>query len=280
MLAKARALDVSEVVLDLEDAVVPERKAAALDLAVAALAGGFSAGRVSVRVNPPRTPWAHAELIALAGAPATPATVIVPKVESAGDLAFVERLLDGAQAAAGAIARIGVQALIETAAGVARMGEITAASPRLEALILGYADLGVSLGRTEAGARDLDRWLAVQDAVIVAARVAGVRAIDGPFLSIDDVAGLRASARRAAELGFDGKWAIHPAQLDPIRDAFTPSEQALTRARAIVAALGEAERAGDGTLALDGQMIDEPVRLAALRTLALAGIEPAAGMER
>jgi citrate lyase subunit beta/citryl-CoA lyase len=142
---------------------------------------------------------------------------------------------------------------------------------RLAALILGYADLAVSLGRTPAGAASLDLWLAVQDAVLTAARAAGIRAIDGPFLTIADDAGLTESATRAAELGFDGKWAIHPAQAAPIVAAFTPSEDAVIHARAVIAALSEAGASGAGAVSLDGLMVDEPVRLAALRTLALAG---------
>jgi len=261
MLAKARDLTASELVIDLEDAVVPQRKVEALEMALAALERGFAAPKVTVRVNPVSSPWSHSELKALASARARPESVIVPKVEDAAELAAVAEQLVG----------IGVQALIETAAGLRTVHELACAAPAVEALVLGYADLAVSLGRTREGAANLDLWLAVQDAVLVAARARGIRAIDGPFLVIDDEPGLRRSAQRAAELGFDGKWAIHPVQLEPIREAFTPSEEALAHARSVIDALAEAERTGTGALRLDGMMIDEPVRLAALRTLALAG---------
>jgi citrate lyase subunit beta/citryl-CoA lyase len=266
MLAKARTVRATEIVIDLEDAVVPDRKPEALQLATQALDhGGFTAPRLTVRINPPRTPWCHAELIALAQAEFAPDTVIVPKVESAGDLAFVDRLLDGAELAARNGQRITIQALIESAPGIAAIKEIVAATPRLEALVLGYADLAVSLRRTPAGAADLDRWLAHQDTILTHARTAGLQAIDGPFLTIDDHAGLQASASRAAELGFDGKWAIHPSQIEPIAAAFTPSPEEVARAQAVIDAL--ASSSGDGAVALDGAMVDEPVRLAALRTL-------------
>jgi citrate lyase subunit beta / citryl-CoA lyase len=272
MLEKARAIAVDEVVIDLEDAVVPASKAQArVDAAAALTAGGFAAGAVAVRVNAPRTPWAHEDLVALGGAGVRPGSVIVPKVQSAGDLAFVDRLLDGVEAAAGHREPLRVQALVETARGLRALNEIAQGSPRLEAIILGYADLGASLGRSRAGAADLDRWLAVQDAVLVAARAAGVQAIDGPCLAIGDEEGLRAAAARAADLGFDGKWVIHPSQLDVVTVAFTPSAEEVAHAEEVLAALADAA-AGDarGAVELGGEMLDEAVRVAAERTLARA----------
>lgn len=274
MLARARALAVDEVVVDLEDGVAPERKSEALGSALNALEAGFAARRVSVRVNPPRSAWAHVELVRLASVDWRLDTVVVPKVGGPGDLAFVERLLDGAEAASAApgVSRppIGVQALIETAEGVANLAGIASASRRLEGLVTGYADLALSLGRLPAGAAGLDRWSVVQDLVVIAARAAGLRAVDGPFLSLDDRAGLDACAARAAAVGFDGKWAIHPSQLDPIRRAFTPSEEAVAHARAVIDALAQGEAEGVGAVSLDREMIDQPVRMAALRTLSLA----------
>jgi citrate lyase subunit beta/citryl-CoA lyase len=273
MLAKARGIDADEIVIDLEDAVVPERKSEALTDALSVLeAGGFTAPSVAVRVNAARTPWAHHELIALAAVSPVPQSVVVPKVESAGDLEFVDRLLDGAERAAGRTTPLRVQALIETATGIANLQDIVTATSRLDALVLGYADLAVSLGRSRAGAARLDSWLAAQDAVLVAARSAGLRAIDGPFLAIDDGDGLLAAATRAAELGFDGKWAIHPSQLEPLVHAFTPSPDEVAHAQSVLDALKSAAAGGAGALSLNGEMIDEPVRLAAQRTLARAGV--------
>lgn len=254
MLVKARAIDVDEVVIDLEDAVLPAHKEGALESAIGALReGGFRAPRLAVRCNPLASERGARELAALTDAPRPPDSVVVPKVERVADVP------EGLPA----------QALVETAAGLLNLREI-AMSPGLEALIVGYADLAASLGRSLRGAASLDRWLAIQDAVLVAARAAGLRAIDGPFLAIGDEPGLRAASDRAAELGFDGKWAIHPSQVRPIREAFAPTEEELARARAVVDAL---ERAADGAVSLDGEMVDEPVRLAALRTLSRAGRE-------
>jgi citrate lyase subunit beta/citryl-CoA lyase len=271
MLAKARNVEVAEVVLDLEDAVSVQQKAAALELVCRSLKTGFAARRVSVRVNPPRTPWCHRELAALAQAETAPDSIVLPKTDSAGDLAFVERLLDGLEAERGPGRSLGVQALIETAGGLARVREIAGASPRLQALVLGYADLAVSIGRPMRGEFAPGLWLAAQESVVVAARAAGLAAIDGPFLGLDDPDGLAAAARHAATVGFDGKWAIHPGQLQAIQDALRPSEQEVAQAREVLAALRESS--GAGAIRHAGQMIDEPVRLAALRTLARAGVQ-------
>ncbi len=271
-LAKAAGRGADELVIDLEDAVAPSAKEAARD-AVAAALGELAWGdvTVSVRVNAPRTPWCHADVAALAAAPGPLRSLVVPKVESAGDLAFVERLLDGVEAAAGRAQPLRVQALVETAQGLARVQEIAAASPRLEGLILGYADLAASLGRTAAGAADLGAWDSAREALLTAARAHGLQAIDGPYLGLRPDAAFTAAAERARDLGFDGKWAIHPAQVAPLTAVFTPAADELAHARAVVEALARAEReGGQGAVALDGQMLDEAVRLAALRVLARA----------
>jgi citrate lyase subunit beta/citryl-CoA lyase len=264
MLAKGAGIEVDEVVIDLEDAVLPERKALARELAVSALAGSeWRAGAVSVRVNVAGSPWCHEDVAALAAGPRRPDTIVLPKVESAGDLAFAERLLAGCERAGGGGERIGVQALIETAAGVARVVEIAGASERLVGLILGYADLDASLG----GSRDASMWGPVQDAVLVAARAHGLQAIDGPFLGVADDGAFRAAAGRAAALGFDGKWAIHPVQVGALLELFSPSADEVARAQAVIDSLGDGAR---GAVTLDGAMVDEAVRLAAERVLARA----------
>jgi citrate lyase subunit beta/citryl-CoA lyase len=259
-LAKAAGLAADEVVIDLEDAVAVDAKDDARAATVAALQA-WTGGGVAVRVNAPGTPWCHLDLAALAALPELPASIVVPKVQSAGDLAFVDRLLDGVEA--GARVPLRVQALIETAAGLANLHEIAAASPRLDALILGYADLAASLG----GKRELDHWLPAQHAVVVAARANGLQAIDGPHLGVSPDDAFHAAVARARDLGFDGKWAIHPSQVDALNAAFTPDEAEVARARAIVAALDSAQ---EGAVSLDGEMLDEAVRVAALRLLARA----------
>jgi citrate lyase subunit beta / citryl-CoA lyase len=274
MLGKAPGLGADELIVDLEDAVAASAKDDARALVAERLASPEWAGvAVSVRVNAPRSPWCHLDLAALAALPSQPAAVVVPKVESAGDLAFVERLLDGAEAAAAAAGAartrpLRIQALIETAAGLANLREIAAATPRLEALILGYADLAASLGAS----RGLDAWLPAQHAIVVAARAHGLQAIDGPHLGVKVDDAFAAGTDRARELGFDGKWAIHPAQVAALNEAFTPGEDEIARARAVLDALARAERdGGAGAVALDGEMLDEALAAAARRTLARAG---------
>jgi citrate lyase subunit beta / citryl-CoA lyase len=268
MLAKAESLDADEIVVDLEDAVAVDAKDAARDAARAALdAGAFA--QPAVRVNPPRTAWCHGDILAMAASADRPLTLVVPKVQSAGDLAFVERLLAGAEAAAGRTNAIGVQAIIETAAGIARLDEIAAASERLETLILGYADLAASFGRT-AGATDLDLWLPTQERLLTAARAHDLQAIDGPHLGTVADDAFHASAERARALGFDGKWAIHPAQLAALNEIFQPSDEEIDHARRVIATLESAE---DGAVALDGQMLDEALRRSALRVLERAGVQ-------
>ena len=273
-LAKGPALTADEVVLDLEDAVVPAAKDEARVAVVEALGGEWAAESVAVRVNAIGTSWCHLDLAALAAAGSGPLagsgrgalTAVLPKVESAGDLAFADRLLAGAEAAAGRATPVRLLALIETAAGLAAAAEIARASERIDGLVLGYADLAASLGRT--GAQD---WRYAQETVLVAARAAGIQAIDGPHLGIRDDAEFRAGVARARALGFDGKWAIHPIQLDALREAFTPTEEEIAEAREVLTALDAAAADGAGVVGVGDRMLDEALALSARRVLARAG---------
>jgi len=272
MLAKAPTRGADEIVVDLEDAVATSAKDEAREIVAAAFGEPQWQGVLaSVRVNAPRTPWCHLDVIAIASLSQAPASIIVPKVESAADLQFVERLLDGVEAGVQASRPMRVQALVETAAGIDRLSEIAAASPRLDGLILGYADLSASLGRAAGAKADLDSWRSIQDAVLVAARANDLSAIDGPYLGVAVDEAFSAAAQRARDMGFDGKWAIHPAQVSALNELFTPSSDEIEHARAVIDALEQAEREGGrGAVALDGQMLDEAVRVAALRVLARA----------
>jgi len=266
---KAARSGADEIVVDLEDSVPAAGKAEARKLVAAWLARTDAVDcRIAVRVNAARTPWCHLDIQACVQPGGPSMSIVLPKVETAGDLEFADRLLDGVEAAAGRSEPVTLQALIETAEGLANLRQITAASPRLRTLILGYADLGASLGRS-AGA-PLDSWLWAQDAVLVAARTAGLQAIDGPFLGVADDAPFRRAVTRARDLGFDGKWVIHPRQITTVNAVFTPTEDELTQARAVLDALREAEARGAGAVALDGRMIDEAVAVAARRVLARA----------
>ncbi|MGE5635906.1 MAG: HpcH/HpaI aldolase/citrate lyase family protein [Nocardioidaceae bacterium] len=268
MLTKAAGLEADELVLDLEDAVAPGQKDAARELVASFLGDGGLAGRtVAVRINALDTSWCHRDVVELVerAAPAI-ASLVLPKVESAADVQWVDRLLGMLGEPAAAIA---LQALVETAAGLARAVEIAAASPRLDALILGYADLSASLDRATGNEDPPVRWLHAQETLLVAARSAALQAIDGPYLAIRDGEGLRRRAQHARGLGFDGKWAVHPDQVAVIDDAFTPRVEEFDRASAVVAALERAESgAGAGALELDGEMIDEASRKLALQVVA------------
>ena len=273
MLAKARTLSADEIVIDLEDAVVPSQKDEARAATIAALREeGWHARSLAVRVNATGTPWFERDVRELAGAAGDGLdSLIVPKAESASGLEKVELLLESSEGGAGRSRALGLQALIETARGLVNVDEIAAASPRLEALIIGYADLAASLGRPPGVRHDPDRWSWTLEAVVVAARAAGIQAIDGPHLQIADLDGLRSAAARARELGYDGKWALHPSQLDPLLEIFSPTAEELDTARAILSALDEAEGAGGaGAAMLDGEMVDEASRKLALQVLARA----------
>ena len=272
----AKALDsrADQVVLDLEDAVEPGSKDRARQALIEVLSSlpDTAVDRVSVRVNPARSPWCVEDVRALAALPGLPGSLVLPKVESAGDVAFIDRLLDSAEARWGRVRRIGVQALVETAAGVAALPTALRDGERLEAVILGYADLAASLGVVAPPERRLPLWLPIQSAVLVAARSAGLQAVDGPHLGVHVDDGFTAAAQRARDLGFDGKWAIHPRQVEALNEIFTPTEQEVEHARAVLHALDRGVREGAvGAVLLDGQMLDEAVAVAARRVLAQAG---------
>jgi citrate lyase subunit beta/citryl-CoA lyase len=269
-LAKGATLAADEAVLDLEDAVVPALKDEAREAVAAALAGEWAAESVAVRVNAIGSPWCHSDLVALAGSKRDALTAVLPKVEHPHDLAFADRLLAGAEAAAERATPVRLLALIETAAGLAAAADIARASERLDGLVLGYADLAASLGRPPGGGAAQD-WRFAQESVLVAARAAGIQAIDGPHLGTRDDDAFRAGAIHARTLGFDGKWAIHPVQLDALRETFTPTDEEIADAREVLAALERAAADGAGAVAAGDRMLDEALALSARRVLARAG---------
>ncbi|GGL10087.1 HpcH/HpaI aldolase/citrate lyase family protein [Nocardia jinanensis] len=267
-LAKAAALDADEIVIDLEDAVAPAGKRAARAAVASWLSSGVRLrGRVAVRVNTPGTSWCHRDIEACVRLE-TVHSIVVPKVESAADLAFVGRLLDGLELEVGRERPVRVQALIETAAGLAGIAGIVAATPRLDSLVLGYADLAASIGRSVAAGPGA--WVAIQDTVLVAGRRAGLAVVDGPHLgvAVDDT--FLAGVRHAADAGFDGKWVIHPGQIDAVTAAFTPAPDRIEWAERVVTALSEGHGSGVGAIDVDGQMVDEAVAAVARRVLARA----------
>lgn len=268
-IAKALAAGADEVVLDLEDAVPPAEKIAARDLLDRFDWDGQPAlPMIAVRVNAPRSPWCHGDIQAVVQSRVPAASIVIPKVESAGDLAFVDRLLDGVEAEHGSATPLETQALIETAAGLAHLADITRGSPRLTSLILGYADLAASLGRGPDFEDYL--WLVAQDQLLIHTRAAGLMAVDGPFLGVGVGEPFLEAITRANGLGFDAKWAIHPRQIDLIASALSPNRTQIAHATKVVEALEQSHAAGRGAVELDGQMIDEALAVAARRVLARA----------
>ena len=290
-LAKARDLPADEVFLDLEDAVAPAAKDAARRNAVAALASGtWRAGVRAVRINDAASPWAYRDVIEVAeGAPGGVDVIVLPKVTSPGHVTWLDLLLTQIERATGrdgrAAGRIGIEAQIEDAGGLAAVDAIAAASDRLEALIFGPADFMASVGMRslDVGAQPPD--YAGGDAfhyalmrILVAARAHGLQAIDGPYLKIRDVDGFRRSAASAAALGYDGKWVLHPGQIEAANEVFTPGQADYERAELILDAYQHYTTVDErGAVMLGEEMIDEASRKMALG-LALKG--RAAGLVR
>lgn len=262
-LLKALASGADEVVVDLEDAVAYDDKARAREQ-LARFEWPADRPRVVVRVNAVGTPWCHRDLETAVGVKAVSA-VVLPKTESRADVGFAERLLDGLEAEVGRNLPLAVQALVETAAGIVGLGDVVSDVRRLEAVVVGYADLAASLGRD----RDVapSAWRGVQDAVVLQARAAGVAAIDGPFLGVGDGEDFVDSVATAAALGFDAKWVIHPRQVATVNDGFTPSASKVDHARRVLDALAQAAAVGKGAGVVDGTLVDEAMARDARRVL-------------
>jgi citrate lyase subunit beta/citryl-CoA lyase len=274
MLEKARTLEADEVIIDLEDSVPADLKSRARDQVRAALSTGeWSAATVAVRINATTSHWCHRDVIELLeGAGERLAALIIPKVEGRADVEFVARLAGMVEQEVGREQPVALELLIETATGLTRIHESARASERVETLIVGYADLAASLGHPmgDAGSAEPgDRWDYVLQTVLVAARDAGAQAIDGPYFDIADVDGLRARAARARSLGYDGKWALHPSQIAPLNEVFSPTPAEFEQASGVLDELERAEQVdGRGAVLLDGQMIDEAMRKQATQVVA------------
>ena len=263
---KAAASRADYVFLDLEDAVSPDEKETARHNVIAALGDidWRGAGKtVSVRINGLDTHYMYRDLIdVVERAGAHVDTILVPKVGVPGDIYTVDALLTQIETAEGLTHRIGVEALIETALGMANVEAVAASSSRLEALHFGVADYAASCRARTITIGGLnpdypgDQWHSALSRLLVACRANGLRAIDGPFGDFGDPDSFTAGARRAAAPGYDGKWAIHPSQVDLANDVFTPPPSEVDQARRVLQALEEAAAAGRGAAQLDGRMID------------------------
>ncbi len=268
MLANAEVYGADSVILDLEDGVPVSEKDAARILVRNALQHiPYRRAEVTVRVNALSTPFGRDDFREII--PLAPDAVRLPKCESADDVREADAMMTDLELKNGIEpGTVGIIAITESARGGRNLSEIAAASPRVIALNYGAEDYTADIGavRTKEG-RELDD---IRAKVIVAARIAGVQALDSVFGDVNDLDGLYAEALRVRLLGFDGKSVIHPRQIPMVHRAFTPSDQEVGFARRVMAAFREASSRGAGVIALDGRMIDAPVVARAEKILALA----------
>lgn len=271
MLQSAGVFGADAVILDLEDAVAHREKDAARFLVAEALKRvDFKTSARIIRINTLDTGGAE-DLNMIV--PCAPAAVLVPKVQSASDILAVVSLLETIEPPAQAPVQI--IALIETPRGLAEAYAIATVHPRVVALAFGAEDYTASIGakRTREGME----IMSARGMLINSAAAAGVAAIDTPFTDINDEEGLRADVALARQLGYKGKLAIHPRQVETIHEVMNPSTEEIRWAQRVLAVLRQAEQEGAGAVSLDGKMIDAPIELRAKHVLKLAESIPAGG---
>ena len=275
MVEKALASEADAVFLDLEDAVAPDDKAGARGDIVRAVQEFDWGGRQKIfRANALDTPYFYRDLIEVVEAAGEFLdAVMIPKVNRPEDLHAVSVLLSQLELATNLdVGEIKLEAQIESAEGLTNADAIARATNRLEALHFGPGDFAASVRMPQTSIGTMDEWdeaypghrfhYAMQR-IVVAARAAGLRVLDGPVADYGDEEGLRHSSLLARSLGFDGKWCIHPAQIPIVNEAFSPTEKEVEWAEKVVAAYEEANAAGSGSVSVDGQMVDAAsIRLA------------------
>jgi malyl-CoA/(S)-citramalyl-CoA lyase len=304
MLEKAPQLGADIVMLDLEDAVAPDDKAQARANVIDALCElDWTGCSVSLRINGLDTHYCYRDLVdVVEQAGRHLDSIMVPKASSAADVHMVATLLSQIEDAMRLGRRIALSVLIETALGMVNCEEIARACPeRMEAMVFGVADYAASLqshttsiggsnpdyamltdpdGATGRERHWGDQWHYALSRIAVVCRAYGLRPIDGPYGDFTDPEGYLASARRAAVLGYEGKWAIHPSQIVLANDVFTPDERIVSKTRRIVAAMEEAAAQGKGAVSLDGRLIDAAsIRMAQNLLAKLEQIEARGGIE-
>lgn len=280
MIDKAAEGPADYVFLDLEDAIAPSEKEQARKNAIQALNDIDWAAKgktVSVRINGLDTHYMYRDVVdVMEQAGARVHTLLVPKVGVTGDLYMVEAMVNQIEQAKGLTNRVGLEALIETALGMANVEAIAQFGGRLEALHFGVADFAASMRARTTNIGGLnphypgDQWHASISRMVVACRAYGLRAIDGPFGDFSDPDGYNDGARRAAALGCEGKWAIHPSQVALANEVFSPPDTEVSRARRIIEELKKAALMGKGAASLDGRMIDAASEKMAMNVLVLA----------
>jgi malyl-CoA/(S)-citramalyl-CoA lyase len=259
--------------LDLEDSVAPSDKDSARRNIIQAIDDiDWGNKTLSVRINGLDTPFWYRDVVdLLENASDRLDQIMIPKVGCAADIYAVDALVTAIERAKGRTKPISFEVIIESAAGIAHVEEIAAASPRLQAMSLGAADFAASMGMAITGIggtqenyymyRDgvkhwSDPWHWAQAAIVAACRTHGVLPVDGPFGDFSDDEGFRAQARRSATLGMVGKWAIHPKQIALANEVFTPSNEAVAEAREILQAMETAKAIGEGATVYKGRLVD------------------------
>jgi malyl-CoA/(S)-citramalyl-CoA lyase len=278
MIEKARASAADVIFLDLEDAVAPDDKPKARKNIIAALNDlDWGTKTVSVRINGLDTPYTYRDVIEVVSACTRLDLLFLPKVGVAADVYALDVLVTQIEQEHGRVKHLGFEVMIETALAICNADAIAQSSRRLEAMCFGSGDFAASTGaRTTtigslspdyeilaepdaAGNRarfQADPWHFAQARIVTACRAYGLRPIDGPYGDFHDAAGLSSSSKRAAALGFEGRMVIHPSQIAPINDIFSPADAEVAQARRIVEAMQQAAREGKGAVTLDGRMID------------------------
>ena len=269
MLAKAPGLGADMVFLDLEDSVAPLEKEAARGHVVEAVNSlDWGDTVLCVRVNAWDTPWTYRDVIEVVEhAGERLDEIMLPKVQSASEVVALDLLLTQVEQAAGRATRLGIEAQIETARGLIAVEEICAASPRMEAIVFGPADFAASTempvltGGVQIPEYPGDHFHYVFAKILMAGRANGLQVIDGPFLRIREIEALRDYSMRARILGFDGKWALHPDQVGPINEVFTPTQEQFDHAFDLLEAYAQAtEGERRGAVMFGDEMIDEASR--------------------
>ena len=265
MIRKAVTSDADEVALDLEDAVIPEEKPGARENVVtSAREDEWGEKTLSVRINGLATKYFYRDVVTLVEEVGNEFdTFLVPKVDRSEDIYVVETLLEQVEKQADIDHPIGISVIVESAEGLENVGEIAAASDRLESLLFGSGDYSASIGiphPSASGNRGFeypgDLWHSVRSRILNAAKANGLDAIDGPFADFDDAEVYREHCETSAALGFDGKFLIHPGQIEVANEVYGPSEADIEHAREIVDALEEGDIEGKGAVNLDGVMVD------------------------
>jgi len=264
MFPKAAASAADLVFLDLEDACAPAQRVPSRPKVVAAL-NELDWGHTvrAVRVNGVDTQWCHGDVIeVITGARENLDTIIVPKARTARDVWWVSVLLDQLETALGMTKRVRLEALIEDVEGLSNCEEIARSSDRLDALIFGAGDFSVSQGaRVDTNFVPVteypgDFWHYARARIVMAARIAGIAAIDAPYPDYQDGAGYETDARRAATMGYTGKWCIHPSQIAIANDVYAPTPQEIALAERNVKAYREGEAQGLGAVGVEGVLVD------------------------